>query len=110
MEITDVSGAENVDVTYRNVNGHLFDPGKNAKNILLGNMIILGLLQLLGSFCKLSLKIFGNHFGKVTIFGVGCPGFFSKLLMGGTQNFRSPSVPNGDKVIWGGGDLQKKSD
>ena len=73
MEITDFSVVENVDVTYRNVNGPLLDPGRNAKNnILLGNMIILGLLQLLGSFCKLSLKIFGNHFGKVVIFGVGC--------------------------------------
>ena len=34
-------------------------------------------------------------------------GFFSKFLMGGTQNFRSPSVPDGDKVRWGGGDLRK---
>ena len=29
-------------------------------------------------------------------------GFFSKFLMGGTQNFRSPSVPDGDEVRWGG--------
>ena len=28
--------------------------------------------------------------------------FFSKFLMGGTQNFRSPSVPDGDEVGWGG--------
>ena len=37
-------------------------------------------------------------------------GFFSKFLMGGTQNFRSPSVPDGDEVLdgGGGGDLQKK--
>ena len=25
-------------------------------------------------------------------------GFFSKFLMGGTRNFRSPSVPDGDVV------------
>ena len=29
-------------------------------------------------------------------------GFFSKFLMGGTQNFRSSSVPDGDEVGWGG--------
>ena len=34
--------------------------------------------------------------------------FLSKFLMGGTLNFWSPSVPDGDEV--GGGDLQKKSD
>ena len=28
--------------------------------------------------------------------------FFSKFLMGGTQNFQSPSVPDGDKVGWRG--------
>ena len=28
-------------------------------------------------------------------------GFFSKFLMGGTQNFWSPSVPDGDEVGWG---------
>ena len=33
-------------------------------------------------------------------------GFFSKFLMGGTQNFRSPSVADGDEVGWGG--LAKK--
>ena len=37
----------------------------------------------------------------------GVQGFFSKFLMGGTQNFRSPSVPDGDEVRWGGG-LAKK--
>ena len=35
-------------------------------------------------------------------------GFFSKFLMGGTQNFRSPLVPDGDEVRWGGG-LGKKN-
>ena len=35
-------------------------------------------------------------------------GFFSKFLMGGgTQNFRSPSVPDGDEVGWGGGTCKK---
>ena len=34
-------------------------------------------------------------------------GFFSKFLMGGTQNFRSPSVPDGDEAGWGG--LAKKN-
>ena len=29
-------------------------------------------------------------------------GFFSKFLMGGTQNFRSPSGTDGDEVGWGG--------
>ena len=33
---------------------------------------------------------------------VGARVFFSKFLMGGTQNFRSPSVPDGDEVGWGG--------
>ena len=34
---------------------------------------------------------------------VSSQGFFSKFLMGGgTQNFRSPSVPDGDEVGWGG--------
>ena len=33
-------------------------------------------------------------------------GFFSKFLMVGTQQFWSPSVPDGDDVGWGG-DLQK---
>ena len=33
-------------------------------------------------------------------------GFFSKFLMGGTQNFWSPSVNDGDEVGWGG-DLRK---
>ena len=32
----------------------------------------------------------------------------ARLLMGGPQNFSSPSVPSGDKVGWGG--LAKKSD
>ena len=32
----------------------------------------------------------------------GFQGFFSKFLMGGgTQNFRSPSVPDGNEVGWG---------
>ena len=35
--------------------------------------------------------------------------FFSRFLMGGTQNFRSPSVPDGDEV-GRGKDLRKKSD
>ena len=33
--------------------------------------------------------------------------FFSKFLMGGTQNFWSPSVPDGDEVGWGGGTCEK---
>ena len=33
--------------------------------------------------------------------------FFSKFLMGGDSKF---SVPDGDEVGWGGGDLRKKSD
>ena len=38
----------------------------------------------------------------------GRQGFFSKFLMGGgTQNFRSPSVPDGDEVGWGGGTCEK---
>ena len=36
------------------------------------------------------------------------PGFFSKFLMRGAQNFRSPSVIDRDKVGWGGG-LAKKN-
>ena len=36
-------------------------------------------------------------------------GFFSKFLMGGTQNFWSPSVPDGDKAGWGGVELAKKN-
>ena len=36
-------------------------------------------------------------------------GFFSKFLMGGTQNFRSPLVPDGDEVGWGGGTCKKNS-
>ena len=32
--------------------------------------------------------------------------FFSKFLMGGTQNFSSPSVPDGDEI--GGGGTCKK--
>ena len=36
-------------------------------------------------------------------------GFFSKFFFGGTQNFWSPSVPDGDEVGWGvGGNLRKK--
>ena len=31
-------------------------------------------------------------------FGGETQGFFSKFLRGGTQNFRSPSVPDGDEV------------
>ena len=38
--------------------------------------------------------------------GFVCAGFFPKFLMGGL-NFRSPSVPSGDKVGWGGGTLKK---
>ena len=35
-------------------------------------------------------------------------GFFSKFLMGGgTRNFRSPSVPDGDVVGWGRGTYEK---
>ena len=33
--------------------------------------------------------------------------FFSKFLMGGTQNFSSPSVPDRDEVGWGGGACKK---
>ena len=35
-------------------------------------------------------------------------GFFSKFLMGGTQNFQSPLVSDGGEVGWGGGELAKK--
>ena len=42
------------------------------------------------------------------LFEVQKPFFFSKFLMGGTQNFPSPSVPDGDEVgRGGGGDLRK---
>ena len=34
--------------------------------------------------------------------------YAEKIFDGGTQNFRSPSVPNGDEAGWGG--LAKKSD
>ena len=45
---------------------------------------------------------------KATRINTKTQGFFSKFLMGGgTQNFRSPLVPDGDEVGWGGG-LAKK--
>ena len=36
---------------------------------------------------------------------MGNQGFFLKIFEGGggTQNLRSPSVPDGDEVGWGGG-------
>ena len=53
---------------------------------------------------------FGAKFGRLIneeaqksiVFASRFQGFFSKFLMGGTQNFRSPSVPDGDEVGWGG--------
>ena len=39
---------------------------------------------------------------KILGLGYCRQGFFSKFLMGGTQNFRSPLVPDGDEVRWGG--------
>ena len=40
---------------------------------------------------------------QMDAFESGEQGFFSKFLMGGgTQNFRSLSVPDGDEVGWGG--------
>ena len=37
----------------------------------------------------------------------GYQGFFSKFLVGGTQNFWSLSAPDGDEVGWGGGTCEK---
>ena len=45
---------------------------------------------------------------KTVLLGAGLQGFFSKFLMGGgTRNFWSPSVPDGDVVGWGGGLMKK---
>ena len=41
-------------------------------------------------------------FFSQSVFTASVQGFFSKFLMGGTQNFWSPSVPDGDEVGWGG--------
>ena len=52
--------------------------------------------------CKFIKKI--NHMIR---YADSSQGFFSKFLMGGTWNFRSPSVPDGDEVGWGGGTYEK---
>ena len=48
-------------------------------------------------FCSFELDKVENK-----VYDTVAQGFFSKFLMGGTRNFRSPSVPDRDEVGWGG--------